>query len=308
MLTAAVLGQAPGGPQDKPFQFEVDVELVQLPVSVFDKDGLVIAGLKQENFRVFEDKVQQEISLFRHEDIPLSIGLVIDSSGSMRTKRERVHSAALSFVRESNPEDETFVVAFDSAAYLQQDFTGSIGDLVDALDTLDPRDQTAMYDAIYLSVDKVGQGRMDKKVLLVISDGEDTSSQWGYNKVLDRVRAAKDVTIYAIGLLEENDSRCGGLFGRCPQKKAKEGLTEIAELSGGQAYFPKSVDEVETICRKIARDLRNQYTLGYSPTNKDKDGTVRNIKVEVVNPPKSAGRVSLDFKQQYVAPGGPQQP
>ena len=128
---------------------------VQLPVSVLDKEGTPVDGLKQEHFQVFEDKVQQTIKAFRHEDIPISLGLVIDNSGSMRNKRERVNSSALAFVRESNPEDETFIVNFDDSAYLEQDFTGSIGDLIDALDNLDTRGETAVYDALYLAADHV---------------------------------------------------------------------------------------------------------------------------------------------------------
>ena len=124
------------------------------------------------------------------------------------------------------------------------DFTGSIGDLVDALDSLDPRLETALYDAVYLSVDHVKEGKFDKKALLVISDGEDNSSKWGYNKLLEHVQQSKDVTIYAIGIFDENDTRSGGLFGKSPQKKAKDALKEIAELTGGQAFFPKSIDEV----------------------------------------------------------------
>ena len=135
-----------------PFTLSVDTTLIQVPVSVLDKNGRPVDSLKEENFQVFEDKIQQKIKLFHHEDVPLSLGLVIDNSGSMRNKRERVNSAALSFVRESNPEDETFIVNFDDSAYLEQDFTGSIGDLIDALDNLDTRGETALYDAIGLSV------------------------------------------------------------------------------------------------------------------------------------------------------------
>ena len=134
---------------------------------LWTRNGNGVEGLTQANFQVLEDNEPQEITLFRHEDIPVSIGMVIDSSGSMRNKKERVHSAALSFVKESNPDDETFLVAFDDEAFLQQDFTGSMGDLVDALENLDPRLETAMYDAIYLSVDHVKKGKLNKKVLLV---------------------------------------------------------------------------------------------------------------------------------------------
>lgn len=295
--------EVPKDPNQGGFTLRVDVELVQLPVSVFDKDGRIIPGLSQDNFQVFEDNVKQDISLFKHEDIPLSLGLIIDNSGSMRNKRERVHSAALSFVRESNPDDETFVIAFDDEAYLEQGFTGSLGDLVDALEGLDPRLQTAMYDAIYLGIDHVKTGNLEKKALLVVSDGEDTASRLNLNKVLAHVRESKDVTIYAIGLLEEGDQG-GGLFGlgRSPQRKAKDVLTEIAKLTGGQAYFPKSIDEVEDICKRIARDLRNQYTIGYAPKNTKKDGTWRNIRVEV-NPPRNSPKPTVVHKQGYLAPG-----
>jgi VWFA-related protein len=280
----------------------VDVNLVQVHVSALDKNGNAIEGLTQENFQILEDNKLQEITLFKHEDIPVSIGMVIDNSGSMRNKKDKVHSAALSFVKESNPDDETFIVAFERDAFLQQDFTGSMGDLVDALENLDPRLETAMYDAIYLSVDHVKKGKFDKKALLVISDGEDTASKWGFNKVLEHVKQAKDnVVIYAVGILDENDGRSGGgLFGKSPQKKAREGLTEIAETTGGQAFFPKNIDEVAEICRRIARNLRNQYTIGFSPTNKKKDGAWREIAVRPVNFPKSWG--ALTFRKGYNAP------
>ena len=307
-LTLLSQTRANPGSQQQPGEFKVrvDVDLVELPVSVVDKNGDAVEGLTQANFQVLEDNKAQDITLFKHEDIPLSLGLVIDSSGSMRNKKEKVHSAALTFVKESNPDDETFIVAFDHEAFLQQDFTGSLGDLVDALESLDPRDQTAMYDAIYLSVDHVRKGKLNKKALLVISDGEDTSSKWGFNKVLEHVQQTDNVTIYAIGILDENDSRSGGLFGKSPQKKAREALKEIAEVSGGQAFFPKSIDEVVEICRRIARDLRNQYTIGYTSKNDKKDGTWRTIQVKLVNPPKSADKPKVTTRQGYFAPDASQ--
>src|SRR5712671_3892239 len=146
--------------KDKDYTLSVDTLEVQLPVSVLDKEGRPIDGLKQESFQVFEDKILQTIKTFRHEDIPLSLGLVIDNSGSMRNKRERVNSSALAFVRESNPEDETFIINFDDSAYLEQDFTGSIGDLIDALDNIDARGETALYDAVYLAADHVKAGKI----------------------------------------------------------------------------------------------------------------------------------------------------
>ena len=296
-LSVTLLAQ---GPQKG--QISIDVNLVALPVSVVDKDGNAIEGLTEKNFQVLEDNSPQEITVFRHEDVPVSLGMVIDSSGSMKTKKERVYGGTLSFVKESNPDDETFIVAFDSQAYLQQDFTGSMGDLVDALDNLDPRLETALYDAIYLSVDHIKKGKFNKKALLIISDGEDNASKWGFNKVLEHVQQSKNVVVYAVGIFEENDSRSGGLFGKSPQKKAREALKEIAELTGGQAFFPKSIDEVAEICRRIARELRNQYTVGYNPKNTKLDGTWRKVTVNLVNPPKSANKPRVSTRQGYYAP------
>src|SRR5438477_12176533 len=181
----ALLAQDKSQPQkndkDKGYTLSVETLEVQLPISVLDKEGRPVNGLTKENFQIFEDKVAQTIKTFKHEDIPLSVGLIIDNSGSMRNKRERVNSAALAFVRESNPDDETFIVNFDDSAYLEQDFTGSIGDLIDALDNIDARSETALYDAIYLSAEHVKNGKKDKKALLLITDGEDNVSKYGIN-------------------------------------------------------------------------------------------------------------------------------
>jgi Ca-activated chloride channel homolog len=303
-LSTLVLGaqdrqQPQKGQNDKDYSLKVETLEVTLPVSVLDKDGRPIDGLKQDHFQVFEDKVQQTIKTFRHEDIPLSLGLVIDNSGSMRNKRERVNSAALAFVRESNP-DETFIVNFDDSAYLEQDFTGSIGDLVDALDNIDARGETALYDAIYLSTDHVKAGKKDKKALLVITDGEDNVSKYGINKVMEALRQSKGVTLYAIGLLEEDDQR-GGLFKKSPSKKAKEDLLKFAEATGGQAFFPKNLDEVEDITKRIAHDIRNHYTITYTPTNATLDGSWRQVTVKL-NPPKNLGKFTLNAKPGYYAP------
>lgn len=284
---------------DNDFTLSVDVELVQLPVSVLDKEGRPVNGLTVNNFQIFENNVKQQIKLFKHEDIPISLGLVIDNSGSMRNKRERVNSAALTFVRDSNPDDETFIVNFDDSAYLEQDFTGSIGDLIDALDNLDTRGETALYDAVYLSVDHVMKGRQDKKAILVITDGEDNVSKYGFNKVLEALRESK-VTLYAIGLLEDHDQR-GGLFHAPPSKKAKAVLEKFAETTGGQAFFPKSLDEVEEIVKTIAHDIRNHYTIGYTPTNRKLDGTWREVKVKL-NPPRGVSKPSVRTKLGYYAP------
>jgi VWFA-related protein len=287
------------GKDNKDYVISVDTTLIQIPVSVHDKDGRPVNSLTREQFQVFEDKVPQQVKLFVHEDVPISLGLVIDNSGSMRNKRERVNSAALSFVRESNPEDESFIVNFDDSAYLEQDFTSSIGDLMDALDNLDTRGETALYDAVYLSVEKVvKEGKRDTKALLLVTDGEDNTSKYKFEEALNKLKESK-VTLYAIGLLEENDQR-GGLFKPAPSKKAKDALVQMAESTGGVAYFPKSVDEVEEICKQIAHDLRNRYTLGYTPTNQKFDGGYRKVDVQIQVPKTS--KITWRNKPGYYAP------
>jgi VWFA-related protein len=292
--------RAPQKQDNGDFTFRVETLEVQLPISVLDRNGHPVDGLKQEHFQIFEDKILQTIKTFRHEDIPLSLGLVIDNSGSMRNKRERVNSSALAFVRESNPEDETFIINFDDAAYLEQDFTGSVGDLIDALENVDARGETALYDALYLASEKVMKdGKKDKKVLLVISDGEDNASRYGINKVIEVLRQSK-VTMYAIGLLEEDDQR-GGLFRKPPSKKAKDDLIKFTQITGGRAYFPKNLDEVEDLVKNIAHDLRNHYTISYTPSNEKLDGSWREVSVKI-NAPKNAPKMTWNTKQGYYAP------
>lgn len=289
---------APSLQDNGEFTLSVDVDLVTLPVSVLDRDGLPVDGLEQEHFRIFEDDVEQQISLFRKEDAPISVGLVIDTSGSMSTKRREVSAAALDFVRESNPEDETFIVTFNDEAFLEQNFTRSIGNLTDALENVYTRGETAMNDAIYLALEHVeGEGALDKKALLVITDGEDHVSIYDHDEVMERIRQS-DVAIYAIGLLTDDGG--GGLFRRSPSEKARDALEEITEAAGGRAFFPESLEDVEVICRQIAHDLRNQYTIGYHSTNPAHDGTLRDVEVRV-DRPRGFPRMEVHTKTSYRA-------
>ena len=301
VVPAVVPAQEPK-PQDKSYTFSVDVLLVQLPVSVLDKNGDPVPDLGREHFQVFEDGILQQLSLFKHEDIPTSVGLVIDNSASMRYKRQIVNQAALAFAKQSNPDDETFIVNFDDAAFLEQDFTSSIDTLVQALGKMDSRGQTALYDAVYLSADHLNNGKKDKKALLLISDGADNASKYGLDAVLAQLRYTK-ATVYAIGLLDENSDR-RGLFGRRPANKSRELLEKFAAMTGGRAYFPESVYDVEALCRKIAHDIRNHYTLGYTPSNAKLDGSWRAVTVRV-NPPKTVSKVTVRAKEGYYAPKGP---
>jgi len=213
------------------------VNLVVLHTSVMDDRGRFADGLKQESFRVFEDKVEQKLSVFKREDIPVSMGLVIDNSGSMRDKRPRVNQAAITLVEASNKQDEAFVVNFNDDFYLDldKDFTSSVPELKEALERIDSRGSTALYDAIIGSLDHLKKGNRDKKVLLIVTDGEDNTSHNTLEKTIREIQKT-DTVIYTIGLLSEESKKSA--------KKAKRALEQIAQASGGLAYFPENVDIV----------------------------------------------------------------
>src|ERR1700675_2013501 len=262
---------------------KVDVELVVLHTTVLDDRHRFADGLKSENFRVFEDKVEQKLSVFKREDVPVSMGLVIDNSGSMREKRPRVNEAALTLVQASNPRDEAFVVNFNDDFYLDldKDFTSSIPELKEALERIDSRGSTALRDAVIGSLDHLKKGSRDKKVLLIVTDGEDNTSRNSLEKTLRKIQKTSTV-IYTIGLLGQENKRSA--------KNAKKALAEIAQASGGLAFFPENVEDVHSICEQVARDIRNQYTLAYYPSNTKRDGTYRTVQVEVI-PPRGRGNL-----------------
>jgi Ca-activated chloride channel family protein len=277
--------------------FKVEVNLVVLHTTVLDDRQRFADGLKQENFRVFEDKTEQKLSIFKREDVPVSMGLVIDNSGSMREKRPRVNEAAITLVEASNPRDEAFVVNFNDDFYLDldKDFTSSISDLKEALERIDSRGSTALRDAIIGSLDHLKKGKKDKKVLLVVTDGEDNASHNSLEKTLREIQKT-DTVIYTIGLLSSE--------GKKEAKRAKKVLQEIATASGGVAYFPENVDDVHSICEQVAHDIRNQYILAYYPTNSRRDGSFRAVTVEVI-PPRGRGKLVARTRNGYYAPGAP---
>jgi Ca-activated chloride channel family protein len=268
----------------KEYTINVDVNLVVLHATVLDKKGHMVNDLKENDFRVWEDNVPQKLSVFSHADIPVTMGIVIDDSGSMKEKRASVNAAALTFVKTSNPQDQVFVVNFNDVYYLDTpgDFANNLEELKAALDKIDSRGGTALYDAIYASLDHLKLGNRDKKTLLVITDGEDNSSRYTFEELI-RYAQKSNAVIYTIGLLGEEEP--GGHFkmkGGGPRRSAKV-LRKIAEVTGGEAYFPRSLDEVSGTCEQIAHDIRNQYTLAYYPTNARKDGTFRTVRVEAIN-------------------------
>jgi Ca-activated chloride channel family protein len=289
-------GQNPNSGSQEP-KIRVDVNLVVLHTTVLDDRGRFADGLKEENFRVLEDKTEQKLAVFKREDIPVSMGLVIDNSGSMRDKRPRVNAAALTLVEASNPQDEAFVVNFNDDFYLDldKDFSSSIPELKEALERIDSRGSTALYDAIIGSLDHVKKGRKDKKVLLVVTDGEDNTSHNSLEKTIREIQKT-DTVIYTIGLLGEESKKNA--------KRAKRALEEIAKASGGLAFFPENVSDVKDICENVAHDIRNQYTLAYYPTNTKRDGTFRTVQVDVI-PPRGRGKLTARTRNGYYAPGGP---
>lgn len=271
--------------------------MVVLHATVTDDKGEFISDLRQDNFRVYEDKVEQKISVFSRQDIPVTMGLVIDNSGSMREKRAQVNAAAMTFVRTSNPQDEVFVVNFNDEYYLDlnEDFTSDPKELDDALGRIDSRGSTALYDAVVGSLDHLKKGHKDKRVLLVVTDGDDDASR----KTLEyTVKASQesDAAIYAIGVFSDDDRKNDKKMVR----HSKKVLQQLAEATGGMAYFPDSLDQVTPTCEQVARDIRNQYTIGYYPTNNAKDGTFRTVNVQLI-PAHGRGKLNVRSRTGYYA-------
>lgn len=244
--------------------FTADTQLVVLHTTVVDKQDRLVTDLSQSEFQVFEDDVPQELSLFRREDVPVSLGILVDNSGSMRDMRQKVNTAALDFVKASNPEDEVFLVNFNDEAFLDSPFTKNQERLQDALQRIDSRGGTALYDAASMSLDYLQEdGKWDKKVLLIISDGEDNASRSTLEQLVRRLQGSNAV-VYAVGLLSNEDRRSA--------KRAERALRNLSRATGGAAYFPESADDMHALTQQIARDIRNQYILGYKPDENKKPG------------------------------------
>lgn len=287
----------PGSQQDQGHSIKASVDLVVLHVTVTNNRGEFVPNLDQSSFRVFEDKAEQKISVFTHDDVPVTMGLVVDNSGSMREKRAQVNAAALAFVKTSNPQDEAFVVNFNDEYYLdtEGDFTSDQKDLNDALARIDSRGSTALYDAVIGSLTHIKKGHKDKRVLLVITDGDDDAST---KTLADTMKAAEEsnATIYAIGVFSDDDRQ----HQKTMVRRSKKELAELSQVTGGDAYFPESLDEVGPVCEQIARDIRNQYTLGYYPSNTAKDGTFRTVHVDAL-PPRGESKLTVRTRTGYYA-------
>ena len=304
-ISPSVQPPAPNAPpQDIPqgaYKIKTQVSLVVLHVSVLNDRSVFVPGLLEDNFRVLEDKVEQKLSVFKQEDVPVSFGLVVDNSGSMRDKRPQVNAAALTFVKTSNPQDEGFVVNFNDDYYLdtEHDFTSDLPEMRTALERIDARGSTALYDAVIGSLDHLKKGTRDKKVLLVVTDGEDNASRHSLENVIEQAQRSNAV-IYAVGVFSDDDIK----HNHRAMKKARGALSDLATATGGLAFFPETADDTEAICTQIAHDIRNQYTLAYYPTNAAHDGTFRTVAV-MVTPPHGAGKLTVRTRTGYYASRAP---
>jgi Ca-activated chloride channel homolog len=279
-LTLPLIGQ-------EEFVFRSDTRLVVLHATVVDRNGKLLADLPQKAFKVYENNVEQEIKLFRREDAPISLGLVIDNSASMRDKRQKVGAAALQLVKASNPQDEVFIVNFSDSAFLDCPFTNSIPKLEEALARIDTRSTTAMRDAIAMSIDYMKTyAKQDKRILLVVSDGEDNSSEIALEQLIRQAQQA-EVLIYAIGLL--------GGENRGSARKAQAALDTVTEATGGAPYYPEELAEVDRIALRLAHEVRNQFTIGYSASQQTLDGTFRQIRVAVDGPNQPVARTRTGY-------------
>lgn len=282
------------------FTIAVKVGVVALHATVLDSKGILVSGLGKEDFQIFEDGIPQQIDSFSHEDIPVTVGLVVDNSGSMGPKRPEVIFAALAFSRSSNPLDQMFVVTFNEKVSfgLPGDtlFTDQTSDLRAAMSRIAANGMTALYDAVAAALEHLKKGDRDKRVLIVISDGGDNASKLNLTRIMD-MAGQSDAIIYTIGVFDENDpDRNPGV------------LKRFAKITGGEAFLPESLNKVVPICERIARDIRNQYTIAYVPANVNHDGTYRAIHVKAGVP----GRKHLVVRTRagYYAPldSQPQRP
>lgn len=274
------------------FTLRRDVDEVMLNATVLDENNRLVTTLAKGDFSVVEDGVPQTIASFLHEDTPVSLGLVVDNSGSMLHKRAAVNNAALDLVKSSNPHDEAFIVNFSDEAYIDQDLTSDVNKLRDGLSHIDSKGGTALYDAVVASADQLSKyATKPKQVLLIITDGEDNASSLTLEQTIRRIQELQGPTVYSIGLLfgDENSKR--------ENRRARRALELLSTETGGVAYFPKSLEQVDEIAAEVARDIRNQYTIGYHSTKPISQGGFRQVHVEARA--KGMGKLSVRTRTGY---------
>jgi Ca-activated chloride channel homolog len=274
------------------YTLQRNVDEVVLNATVLDDKQHMVTTLGKDDFKVAEDGVPQTITSFQHQDIPISLGILVDNSGSMRTKRQAVNNAALDLVHYSNPDDESFVVNFSDEAYIDQDFTANVNKLRDGLAHIDSKGGTALYDAIMASADYLSKNaKRSKQVLLVVTDGEDNASSTTLEETVRRIQDLQGPVIYSIGLLFDDNG--GGREGR----RAKRALEMLSNETGGIAFFPKNLGQVDEIAGEVAKDIREQYTIGYHSTKPISQGGFRAVHVEAHA--KGYGKLVVRTKTGY---------
>ena len=286
----------PDSALDRRADIRVDTTVVLIPVAVTDPMGRFVTGLEKENFKLTEDKTEQEIAQFSSEDAPLSIGIVFDTSGSMGAKLQKSREAVRQFLKTANPEDEFFLVQFNDRPELTVPLTSEPEDIQSRLSFIQSKGRTALLDGVYLAMNTMKKARNGRKAILIISDGGDNSSRYTETEVRNRVREA-DVQVYAIGIFEPSGGR-----GRTPEELAGPGLLgEVTEQTGGRHFAVDNLAELPDVAAKIGLELRNQYVLGYNPKNLARDGKYRRVQVRLV---KTTGLPPLKalFRNGYYAP------
>ncbi len=274
------------------FTLTQDVEEVILNATVLDEHQRLVTNLQKDDFKVFEDGTPQTIVSFQQQDLPVSLGILVDNSGSMRMKRQAVNLSALDLVRASNPQDETFIVNFADEAYIDQDFTADLNKLRDGLGHIDSKGGTALYDAIIASADYMAKNaKRAKQVILIITDGEDNASGTSLEETVRRIQDLQGPVVYSIGLLYED----GG--GGREARRAKRALQLLSDNTGGLAFFPKSLNQVDEIAAEVAHDIRNQYTIGYHSTRPASEGGYRTVHVEARA--KGYGKLTVRTRPGY---------
>ena len=282
------------GAPDKAIRVDVDLALVN--VTITDPYNRLVTGLEAENFRVYEDNVEQEVAHFSNEDVPVSIGVIFDLSGSMANKVDKSRLAALQFFKTANPQDEFFLVSFNDRAQLISPFTTSIEDLQTRLMFTAAHGRTALLDAIYLGLSQMKGARNTKRALLIISDGGDNHSRYSERDVRSFVKEA-DVQVYAIGIFDPSGNRS------TPEEQGGPSmLGDLTDMSGGRTFPVANLNDLPDIAIKISMELRNQYVIGFRPSNRQHDGKWRKLKIKL-RPPKGLPPLNVYAKTGYLAPG-----
>ncbi|PYT46687.1 MAG: VWA domain-containing protein [Acidobacteria bacterium] len=286
----------PGTPFKPGGTIHFDVDLALVNVTVTDPYNRLVTGLETDNFRVFEDNVEQEVVTFSAEDVPISIGVIFDFSGSMSNKVGKAREAALQFFKTANPQDEFFLVSFNERAELTSSFTNSVEDLQSRMMLTPPKGRTALLDAIYLGLSQMRGAHNAKRALLILSDGGDNHSRYNESDIKRLVKEA-DTQLYAIGIFDPL-----GFRNRTPEELGGPSLlSEVTEMTGGRVFAVEKLDELPDIASKIGMELRNQYVLGYRPSNKAHDARWRKLKIKL-RAPKGLPPLSVYSKTGYYAP------